>query len=45
MIGSKADPGIMVRVMDDLFIYTSKNGKNQGVTFKATVSFLEVCPV
>mmetsp|Transcript_1193 Transcript_1193/g.1938 ORF Transcript_1193/g.1938 Transcript_1193/m.1938 type:complete len:1119 (-) Transcript_1193:206-3562(-) len=42
MIGSKAEPGIMVRVMNDLFHYSEKNGKRDGVAFKITVSFLEV---
>ena len=42
MIGSQSDPGIMVRVMEDLFTYSKRQGKQQGVQFKVTVSFLEV---
>lgn len=42
MIGSQADPGIMVRVMEDLFIHAQSQGKQQGVQYKVTVSFLEV---
>ena len=44
MIGTEENPGIMVRVMSDLFKYSvsaaSKMGK--GVYFKVTASFLEV---
>ena len=42
MIGSQSDPGIMVRVMEDLFHHSKRQGKQQGVQFKVTVSFLEV---
>lgn len=42
MIGSAQDPGIMVRVMSDLFIHSVKQGALQGVSFKVSVSFLEV---
>lgn len=42
MIGSQSDPGIMVRVMEDLFIHSKSQGKQQGVQYKVTVSFLEV---
>ena len=42
MIGSQSEPGIMVRVMNDLFLYTEKNGKSAGVVYKVRVSFLEV---
>lgn len=42
MIGNLQDPGIMVRVMDDLFIHSSSQGKKMGIQFKCTVSFLEV---
>ena len=42
MIGSESEPGIMVRVMDDLFRASAKEGKAQGVQYKMTVSFLEV---
>lgn len=42
MIGTKTDPGIMVRVMDDLFRYSERQGSKERVEFKATVSFLEV---
>lgn len=42
MIGSESEPGIMVRVMDDLFRASDSQGKAQGVQFKVTVSFLEV---
>jgi kinesin family protein 18/19 len=42
MIGSESEPGIMVRVMDDLFRASLKEGKAQGVTYKMSVSFLEV---
>jgi kinesin family protein 18/19 len=39
MIGTAADPGIMVRVMDDLYRHsTSREGK----VYKVSVSFLEV---
>ena len=42
MIGSDREPGIMVRVMEDLFMYSEKIGSRQGQVFKVTVSFLEV---
>jgi kinesin family protein 18/19 len=42
MIGTQQDPGIMVRVMSDLFIHSAQQGKQQGVTYKVVVSFLEV---
>jgi hypothetical protein len=42
MIGSEADPGIMVRVMEDLFNYSRSQGSQNGVHYKVTVSFLEV---
>ena len=42
MIGTKTDPGIMVRVMDDLFKHSKINGRNQGVNFRMNVSFIEV---
>jgi uncharacterized membrane protein YgcG len=42
MIGSESEPGIMVRVMEDLFRASAKEGKAQGVQYKVTVSFLEV---
>jgi kinesin family member 18/19 len=42
MIGSTADAGIMVRVMEDLFLHCGKQAKSEGVTFKVVVSFLEV---
>lgn len=42
MIGSQADPGIMVRVMDDLFTLSKSQGTHLGVHYKVSVSFLEV---
>jgi kinesin family protein 18/19 len=42
MLGSKTDPGIMVRVMNDLFQYSVKQSKKEAVIFTVTVSFLEV---
>lgn len=42
MLGSQAEPGIMVRVMNDLFLYSQKNAKDESVIFTVTVSFLEV---
>lgn len=42
MIGSQSDPGIMVRVMGDLFVHSVVQGKQQGVVYKVSVSFLEV---
>jgi len=42
MIGSKAEPGIMVRVMDDLFKHSKINGESHGVNFQMNVSFIEV---
>ena len=42
MIGTPTDPGIMVRVMGDLFILCDSLGRKQGVSYKTTVSFLEV---
>jgi kinesin family protein 18/19 len=42
MIGSKAEPGIMVRVMDDLFKHSKINGESHGVNFRMNVSFIEV---
>jgi len=42
MIGSEQEPGIMVRVMEDLFVHSHKEGSKHGVQYKVTVSFLEV---
>eukprot|EP01035_Chromulina_nebulosa_P018719 gene18719-24481_t len=42
MIGNPSDPGIMVRVMEDLFTYSQSSGVQQRVNYKVTVSFLEV---
>lgn len=42
MIGTPSDPGIMVRVMDDLFTHSAAQGKGKGVQYKVSVSFLEV---
>jgi len=42
MIGTPTDPGIMVRVMGDLFVHSASQGKQQGVHYKVSVSFLEV---
>lgn len=43
MLGSATEPGIMVRVMNDLFLYSDKYANDQAVVFTVTVSFLEVC--
>ncbi len=42
MIGSPSDPGIMVKVMEDLFIYSASQCKQQGNAHRIIVSFLEV---
>ena len=42
MIGTPTDPGIMVKVMNDLFIYSASESRQNRVTYKVTVSFLEV---
>ena len=42
MIGSEQEPGIMVRVMDDLYKHSAQQAKQQGIVCKVTVSFLEV---
>jgi kinesin family protein 18/19 len=42
MLGSPAEPGIMMRVMNDLFMYSAINAKDEAVVFTVTVSFLEV---
>jgi hypothetical protein len=42
MIGSSNDPGIMVRVMEDLFLHSAHQGKQQRVDYRVTVQFLEV---
>lgn len=42
MIGSASDPGIMVRVMEDLTSYSTEQGKKEGVDYKFTVSLLEI---
>ena len=42
MIGTPSDPGIMVRVMGDLFVHSALQAKKQGVNYKVIVSFLEV---
>ena len=42
MIGSPNDPGIMVKVMEDLFIYSASQCKQQGNAHRIIVSFLEV---
>ena len=44
MLGSQTDPGIMMRVMNDLFLYSEKNAASDAVIFTVTVSFLEVAP-
>jgi kinesin family protein 18/19 len=42
MIGTQTDPGIMVSVMEDLFVHSLHQGRQQGVQHKVSVSFLEV---
>jgi kinesin family protein 18/19 len=42
MIGTPTDPGIMVRVMDDLYRLSASQGREKGVSYKVSVSFLEV---
>jgi kinesin family protein 18/19 len=42
MIGTQTDPGIMVSVMEDLFVHSLHQGRQQGVQYKVSVSFLEV---
>ena len=42
MIGSESEPGIMIRVMNDLFVHSANQGKQKGVHYKVTVSFLEI---
>ncbi len=42
MIGTQENPGIMVRVMSDLFVHSASNAKTNAVNHKVTVSFLEV---
>ena len=42
MIGNSQDPGIMVRIMSDLFIHSVKQGSKLGMVYKVSVSFLEV---
>jgi kinesin family protein 18/19 len=42
MIGSATDPGIMVRVMEDLFLYSSATSQQNRENYKVSVSFLEV---
>eukprot|EP01038_Epipyxis_sp_PR26KG_P013647 gene13647-18314_t len=42
MIGSESEPGIMLRVMNDLFVHSANQGKQKGVHYKVTVSFLEI---
>lgn len=40
MIGNPSDPGIMVRVMGDLFTYTMKEGTAQGIQVAVVISLL-----
>jgi len=42
MIGMQENPGIMVRVMSDLFVHSANNAKANAVNHKVSVSFLEV---
>lgn len=42
MIGSSADPGIMVRIMNDLYIHAGLSGKRLGMQYRVAVSFIEV---
>jgi kinesin family protein 18/19 len=42
MIGTESEPGIMVRVMGDLFLHSATQGKQKGVHYKVSVSFLEI---
>eukprot|EP00606_Chrysophyceae_sp_TOSAG23-5_P001504 GSChrysophyteH2.ASY1.ANO1.683.1 assembled CDS len=42
MIGTQENPGIMVRVMNDLFMLCSQNANTAAVKHKVVVSFLEV---
>lgn len=42
MIGSSDDPGIMVRIMNDLYIHAAASGKKLAMQYRVTVSFLEV---
>jgi kinesin family protein 18/19 len=42
MLGSEREPGIMVRVMGDLFAYSKKYASEDALVFTVTVSFLEV---
>lgn len=42
MIGSPTDPGIMVRIMNDLYLHAATLGKKHATHYKVTVSFLEV---
>ncbi len=42
MIGTPNDPGIMVRIMADLFKYSANGGEANRINYKVTVSFLEV---
>ena len=42
MIGMQENPGIMVRVMSDLFSHSASNAKANAVNHKVVVSFLEV---
>ena len=42
MIGTGDDPGIMVRIMNDLYIHAAAAGKKLAMQYRVTVSFLEV---
>ena len=42
MIGTEENPGIMVRVMSDLFSVSASQAAANVLTYKVTVSFLEV---
>ena len=42
MIGTEENPGIMIRVMSDLFAYSTNQSKELGISYKVIVSFLEV---
>ena len=42
MIGSQSEPGIMVRVMQDLFQHCNRTGERLGVNYKVCVSFLDL---
>ena len=42
MIGTPADPGVMVRIMNDLYLHAAMLGNERSKAYRVSVSFLEI---